>query len=278
MEIKAADVKALREQTGAGMMECKKALQECNGDAKEAAKYLKEKGLAAVEKRSGRVTSEGIIVVKANDSNAVMAELSCETDFVAKNAEFIEAGEKVAQTALDKGYTDIQEDLNAIILDLATRVRENMSLKRLTAVNAASDECISHYVHSDKKIGVVVVLKSAKPEAVSNGVLKEFAYDCCLHIAAFTPAYIKKEDVEQSYIDEQLEVFNGQVAALDKPEKVKEGIVKGKLNKHFSEICFLEQPFVKDDKVSVQAKMKEISKQIDSEISLSTVLVYQLGQ
>ncbi|MGP1594002.1 MAG: translation elongation factor Ts [Treponema sp.] len=278
MEIKAADVKALREQTGAGMMECKKALQECNGDAKEAAKYLKEKGLAAVEKRSGRVTSEGIIVVKANDSNAVMVELSCETDFVAKNAEFIEAGEKVAQTALDKGYTDIQEDLNAIILDLATRVRENMSLKRLTAVNAASDECISHYVHSDKKIGVVVVLKSAKPEAVSNGVLKEFAYDCCLHIAAFTPAYIKKEDVEQSYIDEQLEVFNGQVAALDKPEKVKEGIVKGKLNKHFSEICFLEQPFVKDDKVSVQAKMKEISKQIDSEISLSAVLVYQLGQ
>ena len=278
MEIKAADVKALRDKTGAGMMECKKALQECNGDAKEAAKYLKEKGLAAVEKRAGRTTSEGIIVIKASGSNAVMAELSCETDFVAKNAEFIEAGEKVAQTALEKGYTDIQDDLNAILLDLATRVRENMSLKRLTAVSAAADEYIAHYVHSDKKTGVVVVLKSAKPEAVSNEVLKAFAYDCCLHIAAFTPAYIKKEDVEQSYIDEQLEVFKGQVAALDKPEKVKEGIVKGKLNKHLAEICFLEQPFVKDDKVSVQAKMKEVSKQIDSEISLSAVLAYQLGQ
>lgn len=278
MEIKAADVKALREQTGAGMMECKKALQECNGDAKEAAKYLKEKGLAAVEKRAGRTTSEGIIVIKTQDSKAVMAELTCETDFVAKNAEFIEAGDKIAQTALDKGYTDINDELNAMILDLATRVRENMSLKRLTAVNAASDECISHYVHSDKKTGVVVVLKSAKPEAVSNELLKEFAYDCCLHIAAFTPAYIRKEDVEQSYIDEQLEVFKGQVAALDKPEKVKEGIVKGKLNKHLAEICFLEQPFVKDDKVSVQAKMKEISKQIDSEISLSAAVLYQLGQ
>lgn len=278
MEIKAADVKALREQTGAGMMECKKALQECNGDAKEAAKYLKEKGLAAVEKRAGRTTSEGIIVIKTKDSKAVMAELTCETDFVAKNAEFIEAGEKIAQTALDKGYTDIHDELNAMILDLATRVRENMSLKRLTAVSAASDECIAHYVHSDKKTGVIVVLKTAKPDIVSNALLKEFAYDCCLHIAAFTPAYIRKEDVEQSYIDEQLEVFKGQVAALDKPEKVKEGIVKGKLNKHLAEICFLEQAFVKDDKVSVQAKMKEISKQLDSEISLSAALLYQLGQ
>lgn len=278
MEIKAADVKALREQTGAGMMECKKALQECNGDAKEAAKYLKEKGLAAVEKRAGRTTSEGIIVIKTKDSKAVMTELTCETDFVAKNAEFIEAGEKIAQTALDKGYTDIHDELNAMILDLATRVRENMSLKRLTAVSAASDECIAHYVHSDKKTGVIVVLKTAKPDTVSNALLKEFAYDCCLHIAAFTPAYIRKEDVEQSYIDEQLEVFKGQVAALDKPEKVKEGIVKGKLNKHLAEICFLEQAFVKDDKVSVQAKMKEISKQLDSEISLSAALLYQLGQ
>lgn len=129
-----------------------------------------------------------------------------------------------------------------------------------------------------KKTGVIVILKAGSPAVLSEEAFKEFAYDCCLHIAAFTPAYVKKEDVDQSYIDEQLEVFRGQVADLQKPESVKENIVKGKLSKHLAEICFLEQPFVKDDKVSVQAKMKEVAKQLNTEISLSKVVLFQLGQ
>jgi len=278
MDIKASDVKALRERTGAGMMECKKALQECNGDAKEAEKFLKEKGLAAVEKRANRATSEGIIVIKTAGSKAVMAELTCETDFVAKNADFIAVGDKIAETALAKGYSDIQKELSDMILDLATRVRENMSLKRLTAVPCADDEYISQYVHSDKKTGVIIVLKSDKPEALADEQFKAFAYDCCLHAAAFTPLYVRKEEVDAAYIDEQLEVFRGQVAELDKPANVKEGIVKGKLNKHLADICFLEQAFVKDDKVSVQAKMKEIGKQLGADISLSKLVLWQLGQ
>lgn len=278
MEIKASDVKALREKTGAGMMECKKALQECNGDAKEAEKYLKEKGLAAVEKRANRTTSEGIIVIKTKDTKTVMAELTCETDFVAKNADFIAVGDKIAETALEKGYTDVQQDLNDMILDLATRVRENMGLRRLTAVQAANDEYTAHYVHSDKKTGVIAVLKSDKADIFADKTFQDFAYDCCLHAAAFTPLYVKKEDVDQKYIDEQLEVFRGQVAELDKPANVKEGIVKGKLNKHLADICFLEQAFVKDDKVSVAAKMKEIGKQLGTNISLSKLVLWQLGQ
>ena len=278
MDIKASDVKALREKTGAGMMECKKALQECNGDAKEAEKYLKEKGLAAVEKRANRATSEGIIVIKAKDSKTVMAELTCETDFVAKNADFVAVGDKIAETALDKGYTDVQQELSDMIIDLATRVRENMGLRRLTAVQAAGDEYTAHYVHSDKKTGVVVVLKSDKAAAFADKALQDFAYDCCLHAAAFTPLYVRKEDVDQAYINEQLDVFRAQVAELDKPANVKEGIVKGKLNKHLAEICFLEQPFVKDDKVSVAAKMKEVGKQLGANISLSKLVLWQLGQ
>lgn len=278
MDIKASDVKALREKTGAGMMECKKALQECNGDAKEAEKFLKEKGLAAVEKRANRATSEGIIVVKSVNSKAVMAELTCETDFVAKNADFIAAGDKIAETALAKGYTDVEKELNDMILDLATRVRENMGLRRLTAVQAGSDEYISHYVHSDKKTGVLIVLKSDKPEAFADKALQDFAYDCCLHAAAFTPLYVRKEDVDAAYIDEQLEVFRGQVTELDKPANVKEGIIKGKLNKHLADICFLAQAFVKDDKVSVEAKMKEVGKQLGANLSLSKLVLWQLGQ
>ncbi len=278
MDIKASDVKALREKTGAGMMECKKALVECNGDAKEAEKFLKEKGLAAVEKRAGRATSEGVIIVKENGKKLVMLEVTCETDFVAKNSDFIAVGEKIAETALEKGYTDVQEDLSAMVVELATRVRENMSLRRLTAITAEADEYISHYVHSDKKTGVAVVLKADKADVFEKKEAKDFAYDCCLHAAAFTPLYVTKDDVDQSYIDEQMAVFKQQVAELDKPEKVKEGIVQGKLKKHLAEICFLEQAFVKDDKMSVSAKMAEISKQLDAKISLSKLVLYQLGQ
>jgi len=245
---------------------------------RQAEKFLKEKGLAAVEKRASRTTSEGIIVIKAADSKAVMAELTCETDFVAKNADFIAVGDKIVETALAKGYTDVQKELSDMVLDLATRVRENMGLRRLTAVQAGSDEYIAHYVHSDKKTGVIVVLKSDKPAVLIDKTFQDFAYDCCLHAAAFTPLYVRKEDVDSSYIDEQLEVFRGQVAELQKPDNVKEGIVKGKLNKHLAEICFLEQAFVKDDKVSVAAKMKEVGKQLGANISLSKLVLWQLGQ
>ena len=129
-----------------------------------------------------------------------------------------------------------------------------------------------------KKTGVIVVLKSDKSAVFADKVFQEFAYDCCLHAAAFTPLYVKKEDVDAAYIDEQLEVFRGQVAELQKPDNVKEGIVKGKLNKHLAEICFLEQAFVKDDKVSVAAKMKEVGKQLGANISLSKLVLWQLGQ
>ena len=148
----------------------------------------------------------------------------------------------------------------------------------MIAIQAGADEYISNYVHSDKKTGVLVVLKSDKPEAFADKALQDFAYDCCLHAAAFTPLYVRKEDVDVAYIDEQLEVFRGQVADLDKPANVKDGIIKGKLNKHLSEICFLEQAFVKDDKLSVAAKMKEVGKQLGTNISLSKLVLWQLGQ
>ncbi|AGT44629.1 translation elongation factor Ts [Treponema pedis] len=277
MEIKASDVKALRDKTGAGMMECKKALQHCNGDAKEAEKYLKEKGLAAVEKRADRVTSEGIILIHNDEKKACMIEMTCETDFVAKNEDFIGVGNDIAKTAFDKNLSEITPDLNDKLLDLATRVRENMNLTRLVLVKAEADEYISRYVHSDKKTGVIVVLKAEKPEIFGKKEVQDFAYDCCLHAAAFVPLYVKKEDVDSAYIKEQEEIFRGQTADLDKPENVKEGIIKGKINKHLSDICFLEQPFVKDDKVSVSKKMAEIGKAAGSNLSLSKLVMFRLG-
>jgi elongation factor Ts len=277
MEIKAADVKALRDKTGAGMMECKNALTECNGDPAAAEKLLKEKGLAAVEKRADRVTSEGLILVKADASHIVMAELTCETDFVAKNVDFIALGDKIINTAFEKGYSEVTPDLSAMVLDLATKVRENMTLTRVTSYKAGSDEYIAKYIHSDKKTGVFIVLKADKAEVFKNAAVQEFAYDCCLHVAAFTPRYVDSSSVDKAYIAEQTEIFSKQVEELDKPANVKAGIVQGKVKKHLADICFLEQAFVKDDKFSVSKKMEEVGKAAGGKISLSKMVLFQLG-
>ncbi len=277
MEIKASEVKALREKTGAGMMECKKALVECEGDAEKAEKLLKEKGLAAVEKRADRATSEGRIFIKNAGNRVIIAELTCETDFVAKNADFIAVGEAILDKAFEKGYTAVNEELSNMLLDLATKIRENMSLRRLEAVDIGADEIFAKYVHSDGKSGVVVVLKADKSEALAGKAVKDFAYDCCLHIAAFAPKYISSDDVDSAYIEEQKEIFTKQVEELDKPDNVKAGIVQGKIKKHLADICFLDQPFVKDDKVSVSAKMEQTGKEAGAKLSLSRVVFYQLG-
>ncbi len=277
MDIKAGDVKALREKTGAGMMECKKALMEAGGDAAAAEKILKEKGLAAVEKRADRDTSEGVVMIRNENGRVLMIELTCETDFVAKNADFIAVGTDILNTGFEKGCTEVTQELKDKMLDLATRVRENMGIGRLFAYTAGNDEYIAKYVHSDKKTGVVIVLKADKPEAFNSKEVQDFAYDCCLHVAAFTPMYVDKDSVDKSYIDEQTEIFTKQVAELDKPENVKNGIVQGKLKKHLADICFMEQPFVKDDKVSVAKKMEEVGKNAGAKLSLSKMVLFQLG-
>jgi len=277
MDIKATDVKALREQTGAGMMECKNALVQCNGDSKAAEKLLKEKGLAAVEKRANRATSEGRIFIKTNGSKLVICEVTCETDFVSKNAEFIEVGEKIAETALAKNISSVTKELSDMLLNLATKIRENMMVKRLELVEIPNGTTCSYYIHSDSKTGVVILIKADPASAADNEKVKQFAYDCCLHIAAFTPSYIKKEDVDAAYIEEQKSIFTKQVAELDKPENVKAGIVQGKISKHLADICFVDQPFVKDDKVSVAKKMEQVGKEAGASLTLSKVVTYLLG-
>ena len=240
-----------------------------------AAKLLKEKGLAAVEKRSGRATSEGKIFIKASGSKVVICELTCETDFVANNADFVKIGDDIAQTALDKGYTAPCEELSNMLLDLATKIRENMSLRRLEVIDVPAGAIFAKYIHSDGKTGVVTVIQ-AEP-ATDNEAVKAFAYDCCLHIAAFAPQYLTQADVDPAYIAEQKAIFEAQVADLDKPQNVKDGIVNGKIKKHLASICFVDQPFVKDDKVTVAAKMDSVAKECGSKLTLAKVVSYQLG-
>ena len=277
MAITAADVKALRDKTGAGMMECKKALTEANGDAAEAEKILKEKGLAAVAKRAERATSEGRIFIRQTGDKIVVAEVTCETDFVAKNTDFVALGEKILDVAIAKGYTKIEKELEDLVLELATKIRENMSIRKLEVIDVPAGSAAATYVHSDFKTGAVVVVEGSDAEPV-----KVFAKDCCLHLAAFTPAYTTKDEVPQSYIDEQKEIFQAQMAQdekmASKPENVKAGILQGKISKHLAEICFVDQAFVKDDKVTVAKKLEQVSKEAGAKLSFKKVALFVLGK
>ncbi|MBO4704803.1 MAG: translation elongation factor Ts [Spirochaetaceae bacterium] len=277
MEIKAADVKALREATGAGMMECKKALVECNGDAEAAAKLLKEKGLAAMAKRSERATTEGRLFVRQNGNKIAVIELTCETDFVANNVDFVAVGEKLLDITFEKGYTKVEAEHEQFLEPLKVSIRENMKVAKVEVIDVPADAAASFYVHSDMKTGAVVVVKGSTADAV-----KAFAYDCCLHIAAFTPAYTAKKDVPATYIAEQKEIFKAQMdqdpKMASKPDNVKDGILQGKINKHLAEICFEDQMFVKDDKKTVTAKLAEVGKEVGASLSFATAKLFVLGK
>ena len=279
MEIKAIDVKNLREKTGAGMMECKKALEEAHGDSGKAEKILKEKGLAALEKRSGRATGEGRVFIVIESGKAAVCEITCETDFVAKNEDFAALGNDICKTVIQKGYTQVNDELNGMLVGLATKIRENMQLKRVLLIEIPAGAAAAKYVHTaDWKTGVVVIVGAEPQSAAENPAVKEFAADCCLHIAAFTPRYQTLADVPLDYIAEQKEIFMKQIETLDKPERIKEGIVQGKINKHLADICFTEQFFVKDDKLTVEKKMEEVGKAVGAKLTLIKTVLIKLGE
>ncbi|MCI5606012.1 MAG: translation elongation factor Ts [Spirochaetia bacterium] len=277
-EIKASDVKALRDNTGAGLMECKKALMECDGDLAAAEKLLREKGLAAMAKRADRATAEGRIFIRQVGNKIAVVEVTCETDFVSGNEEFAKLGEDLLDLVMANNYTKVEPDMEAKLNDLASlKFRENMSISKVMNFEIPADGTGAFYVHSDKKTAAVVILKGS-----NSDVAKTFAYDCCLHLAAFTPAYLSKKDVPESYINDQKDIFKAQMdqdpKMAGKPENVKDGILQGKINKHLAEICFEDQMFVKDDKKSVTAKLAETGKEVGATLSFATAQLLLLGK
>jgi elongation factor Ts len=283
-EISAAEVKKLREKTGAGMMECKNALVSTEGDFVKAEKLLKEKGLAALEKRSGRAANEGKIFVKIKEdgSAAVLAELSSETDFVARNPEFISLGVKITDIALEKNMSESNDELNSLVTDLASKIRENMNLKRLRLVKASSNEYLTQYIHGDGKIGVVVKCESGKPETFKNEDVKSFIFSLALHIAAFNPFALNRNSIDQNWLKEQEGIFRAQMEKDEKlkgkPENVLSGILQGKINKHLSEICLLEQGYVKDEKITVAKAIEGCEKEYGVKLSVNSFIYFKVGE
>ena len=277
MEITADIVKKLRDATGAGMMDCKKALVQAEGDFAKAEKLLKEMGLAAVAKRAGRATNHGRAFTLVKNGKAVILEMACETDFVARNQDFIALGEELCHDVIDHGYTTIVSELEAKVQDLLTKIKENMSLKRFEVVDVAENQLVSHYVHGEGSLAVLVKFESENKDALAADAVKEFAFDCALHVAAFSPRYLDSSSVDAEYVKEQTEIFTKQTLALGKPEKVVAGIVQGKLAKHYSEVCFLQQPFVKDDSKSVEKVLSDLSKEVGSKLSITGYTYYRVG-
>ena len=280
-DISAADVKALREKTGAGMMECKNALVETGGDFAKAEKLLKEKGLAAVEKRSGRATNEGKIIVKTKGDAAILVELASETDFVARNPEFIELGEAIAEKALDKGYTAPNDELDGMVADLAAKIRENLSLKRIELVKAGASEYLSSYIHGDGAIGVVIKAAADKAEAFQNEEVKAFVFSIALHVAAFNPLALDQSKIDAAWLKEQEEIFRKQMEQDEKmqgkPANVIDNILKGKVSKFLKDICLMDQPYVKDEKMTVAAAIADAGKRFGFTLNILDFVYFKVG-
>lgn len=262
MAITAAQVKELREATGVGMMECKKALTENNGDMEQAVRWLREKGMARAANKAGRTAAEGVVefAIAANGKEAAMLELNCETDFSGKNADFCAFAKDVAQLALEKRLSDI-EALKACawrgttvaeqLAQLIAKVGENMSLRRLAFLQVI-DGVVSGYNHMNGRIGALVALQGA-----SGAVVEELGKEVAMHVAAAAPKYLNREQVDSRELEQEKEIARTRLREQGKPEAIIEKAMQGNINKFFSDVCLLEQPFIKEPKLNVTQYLKE---------------------
>jgi elongation factor Ts len=277
VDVAAADVKRLREKTGAGMMDCKNALVKSEGDFDKAVRLLKEQGLAAAAKRSGRATGAGKIFVKVLPGKAVVLELDCETDFVARNDLFLKLGNALVDMVAARGLTATTAEMDLMVKEAVGKIKENMGLARFTTITAGPGEMLVDYVHDDR-IGVVVKAKLSDAKLAAEPAVKQTLFECALHLAAFSPQFLSREKVPADWLKEQEAIFQVQVKAMDKPANVLQGIVKGKVSKLLSEVCLLEQPFVKDEKRKVAKVLEDLGKQVGGTVAAVDFVYYKVGE
>ena len=291
-EITAAMVKELREQTGAGMTDCKKALSEANGNMDEAVEILRKNGQAKAVKKESRIAAEGICsVVCKGDQAAAVVEVNSETDFVAKNDTFREFVHAVAEQAVSTKATDIEafleekwiEDssktVKEALVDKIAVIGEKLSIRRFCKVEA-SEGCVVSYVHGGGRIAVIVEAKTS----VVNDAVKEAMANLAMQVAALSPKYVSTADVSEEYKAHEKEIIAAQIAQdpkmAGKPEKVIEGAVIGRLNKELKEVCLLEQVYVKaeDGKQTVAQYLSQVSKENGTEVSINQFVRYETGE
>lgn len=291
MAITAAMVKELREMTGAGMMDCKKALNETNGNMDEAVEYLRKNGQAKAEKKAGRIAAEGLCKVLVEGSNAAVVEVNSETDFVAKNEEFQNFVTAVAQQALtttaadmdaflaESWKADSSKTVKEALVEKIAVIGENLSIRRFEKVTAENG-CLVSYTHGGGRIGVIVQADTA----VVNDAVQEALTNLAMQIAALNPKYVSTEEVSEEYKAHEKEIITEQIKndpkMAGKPDKVIEGAVNGRLAKELKEVCLLEQVYVKaeDGKQTVKQYLDAVSKANDTVITVKRFVRFETGE
>ena len=292
MAITAAMVKELRDMTGAGMMDCKKALNETNGDMDAAVEYLRKNGQAKAEKKAGRIAAEGLCkVVMKDDKTAAVVEVNSETDFVAKNEDFQAFVAAVAEQAVnsdskdmdafmaEKWNADASKTVKEALVEKIAVIGENLSIRRFEKV-VAENGCVVSYVHGGGRIGVIV---EADTDVV-NDAIKEALTNVAMQVAALNPKYVSTDEVSEEYKAHEKEILMAQIAndpkMAGKPEKVIEGAVIGRLNKELKEVCLLEQPYVKaeDGKQTVAKYIEEVGKANNAKLIVKKFVRFETGE
>lgn len=286
MAFSAKDVQALREKTGVGMMDCKKALTEADGDMEKAIDLLREKGLAAAAKKSGRIAAEGLVYATycSDCKTAVAVEVNSETDFVAKNASFQEFVEYVAKVIMKQNPADVdallalvpegeERTVAELLNDKILTIGENLKIRRFTRMEGVC----SAYVHGGGRIGVLVKFDTSDDIAAKDE-FKVAAKDVAMQIAAVYPQYLDKESVPSEVVDKEKNILKEQVMNEGKPENIAEKIVMGKLGKFYKEVCLMEQPFVKDSDMSVAQYVKSIADKLGGEIKVVDFVRFEKGE
>ena len=285
MAFTAADVKTLREITGCGMMDCKKALSATDGDQEKAIEFLREKGLATAEKKSGRVAADGIVYANVENGVGVVLEVNSETDFVAKNDEFLQFVADVAKQINTNNPADVDallaEDFvagegtvkDALVNKIAT-IGENMSIRRF----ARFEGVVETYIHAGGKIGVMVKFDVADASKAEAPEFKEFARDVAMQIAAFNAQFLDRNSVPADVVAKETEILMAQAMNEGKPANIAEKMVAGRINKYFKEICLVDQAFIKDDELTVAKYAESIAKAIGTEIKIADFVRFEKGE
>ncbi len=284
--ITAKSVKELREMTGAGMMDCKKALVETEGNIEKAVEFLREKGLAAAAKKAGRVAAEGIVktFVSADKKTAAMVEVNCETDFVAANEDFVSFANKVAEMAAKTSATTIEElvaekfdgetTVTEALTALIAKLGENMTVRRFVKFNIENG-AIASYIHGGGRIGVMVEVAS---EATDVAALEEVAKEVCMQVAAANPLFLSREQVDNEALEKEKEIYRVQALNEGKPENIVEKMVMGRIQKYYKEVCLVDQAWVKDGDKSITKLVEEKSKEVGSPITVNSFVRFERGE
>ena len=278
--ISAQLVKELREKTSAGMMDCKKALEETQGNLEQAIDWLRQKGLSKAAKKAGRTTSEGLIGCEVfdNGTKAVMVAVGCETDFVARGDNFVAFVAQTLKTFKASGKSELAEDdirdsLNEAIATLG----ENITLGKSCRIELATSGTIGQYVHSNGKIAVLVELNCANASSATQPAFAELAKNVAMQIAAASPLAVSPEEIDKDLLEREREVYRQKAREEGKPEQIVEKIAEGAIKKYFKETCLLEQAYIRDDKITVGDLLKQCGKELGDTLSIKHFVRAQLS-